>query len=157
METAANTIKATDELAKAYYSIVIESTADEIWAVIRDFNEYRWAGTIINSWSDNGKAGDIAGAVRVVQSGDDLSKQVLTAHSDADRFYSYAFYDTPVPVQNYQATIRVTPTEESNNAYVEWSATFNCARDEQAHWVRYYTDNMIAGLNALNERLIKGK
>jgi|GEM_PF-437047 len=157
METSANTSNITDELVKAYYSMVIESTADEIWTVIRDFNEYRWAGTITNSWSDNGKTGDTAGAIRVVQSGDDLIKQVLTAHSDADRFYSYSFYDTPAPVQDYQATIRITPTEESNNAYVEWSATFHCAKDEQAHWLRYYTDSMIAGLNALNERLTKGK
>jgi len=117
------------EMAKSYYSIALNHAAAEVWAVIHPFDHYAWAGVESETIIEGGKAGDQTAAVRRVTMGDKVIRQVLLAHSDVDRSYTYAFADAaPFPVQNYTATIRVTPIVETNHAFVEWWATFDCAR-----------------------------
>jgi hypothetical protein len=43
----------------------------------------------------------------------------------------------PFPIRDYRATLRVTPVTDGNRAFVEWSATFDCAEDQREHWVDY--------------------
>jgi len=71
--------------------------------------------------------------------GDKIIRQILLAHSDVDHFYTYAFLDSPpFPVRDYTATIRITPIVESDGAFVEWWATFDCAVDEHERWVNHF-------------------
>jgi hypothetical protein len=126
-------------MARSYYSIVLDHSADDVWAVIRPFDHYSWAGVLGKTIIEEGKAGDQVGAVRRVVTGDNTVRQILLAHSDLDRSYSYAFCDQPpFPVRNYTATIRVTPVAESNAAFVEWWADFDCAADECERWTEYF-------------------
>lgn len=123
----------------ALYSIVLDAPADEVWAVIRLFDHYGWAGVPGVTVIEAGKAGDQVGAVRRFTSGDRVLRQVLLAHSDAERSYTYAFCDTPpFPVADYIATIRVTPVVADNRAFVEWSARFDCALDERQRWIDHF-------------------
>ena len=39
---------------------------------------------------------------------------------------------------NYAATIRVTPVVETDRAFVEWWATFDCAVEECERWTNYF-------------------
>ena len=97
-------------MAKCYYSIVLDHSADEVWAVIRPFDHYAWAGVESETVIEHGKAGDQVGAVRRVAYGECVLRQVLLAHSDVERSYTYAFVGAPpVPVQDYVASIRVRP------------------------------------------------
>jgi hypothetical protein len=41
-------------------------------------------------------------------------------------------------VQDYVATIRVTPIVADGAAFVEWWATFDCAAEDRDKWVRYF-------------------
>jgi hypothetical protein len=126
-------------MARAYYSTVLEHTADDVWAVIRPFDHYAWAGVPGDVTIEAGKAGDQISAIRRVPAGEKILRQVLRAHSDAERFYSYAFCDAaPYPVLDYEATIRVTPVVQTGQAFVEWWATFDCAIDERARWVAFF-------------------
>ena len=45
-------------MAKSYYSIVLAHPADEVWAVIRPFDHYAWAGVDSETIIEEGKAGD---------------------------------------------------------------------------------------------------
>ena len=49
-------------MARAYYSIVLDHSADEVWQVIRPFDHYAWAGvegeTIIEDGPRVTMAGD---------------------------------------------------------------------------------------------------
>jgi len=126
-------------MAKSYYSIVLDRSAVDVWAAIRPFDHYSWAGVLGETIIEEGKAGDQVGAIRRVATGDKTIRQVLLAHSDIDRSYTYAFCDpSPFPVRNYTATIRVVPVVENDDAFVEWWATFDCAADERDRWTQYF-------------------
>lgn len=126
-------------MAKSYYSVVLDHSVDDVWAVIRPFDHYAWAGVEAETVIEAGKAGDQDGAIRRVVVGDKTLRQILIAHSDLDRSYSYRFCDLPpFPVRDYTATIRVVPVVESGKAFVEWWATFDCAAEERDRWVDHF-------------------
>jgi hypothetical protein len=126
-------------MAKSYYSMIIEHPAEQVWRVIRPFDHYAWAGVEGETTIENAKAGDQLGAIRRVASGGKVIRQILLAHSDLDRSYTYAFHDAaPFPIRSYVATIRVVPVVESNQAFVEWWATFDCAAEEHDRWTRHF-------------------
>jgi Polyketide cyclase / dehydrase and lipid transport len=126
-------------VAKSYYSVVLAYPADKVWAVIRPFDHYAWAGVESETIIEDGKAGDQVGAVRRFAFGGNVLRQMLLAHSDIDRSYTYRFCGTPpFPVQHYQATIRISPVIADDHSFVEWWATFDCAADERDKWVKHF-------------------
>lgn len=132
-------------MAKAFYSTVLGHPADAVWTVIRPFDHYAWAGVEGETIIEDGKAGDQVGAVRRFSNAGGTSRQLLVAHSDRDRAYSYQFCDpVPFPVRDYLAMIRVVPVVADNRAFVEWSATFDCALDERDRWVDHFENNGFA-------------
>ena len=140
-------------MAKSYYSIVLDHSAGQVWAVIRPFDHYAWAGVESETTIEDGKRGDQVGAVRRVTVGDKVLRQKLLTHSDLDRSYSYEFASAPpFPVSHYLATIRVTPVVASGQAFVEWWASFDCAADEIEPWTAHFEKNGFAvWLGALRE------
>lgn len=128
-------------MAKSYYSTIFEQSAEQIWAVIRDFGSYTWAGSVSESFIEEGKAGVAIGAIRNARLGNTgiIHRQQLLAHSDLERFYSYQFCEPfPYPIRNEVITLRVTPVIDGHRAFVEWSGTFDCAASEYDHWTRYF-------------------
>jgi hypothetical protein len=140
-------------MAKSYYSMVLDHSADAVWAVIRPFDHYAWAGVPSQTVIEDGKAGDQVGGVRRVTIGEKVLRQKLLAHSDIERSYSYAFCDAPpFPVRNYTATIRVVPVVETGQAFVEWQASFDCAAPELEHWTHFFEkDGFAVWLGALRQ------
>ena len=50
---------------KVSYSTLFAQTADEVWAVIRDFNSYPvWVASVAESHIEEGKSGEAVGAIR---------------------------------------------------------------------------------------------
>ena len=149
-------------MAKSYYSTVLQRPAGEVWAAIRDFSRYAWAGVVSETRMEDGKAGDAVGGVRQVRTGERSLRQRLLAHSDVDRFYTYELCDpSPFPVRNYQATLRVTPVVDGDRAFVEWWATFDCAGDDSEQWKTYFEKDgfakWLAALRASLEASSPGK
>jgi hypothetical protein len=72
-------------MAKAYYSTVLDHSADDVWLVIRPFGHYAWAGVESETVLEDGKAGDQVGAVRRVALPGRVIRQQLLAHSDVER------------------------------------------------------------------------
>lgn len=126
-------------MAKAFYSVVLDHSASSVWGVIRSFGHYTWAGVTGETTIEDGKAGDQVGAIRRFEGGDGIIRQILLAHSDVDRSYTYAFCDpSALAVRNYVATIRITPVVESGKAFIEWFAEFDCAAEETDRWIAYF-------------------
>ncbi len=139
-------------MAKAYYSTVLPHSAADVWSTIRAFDHYAWAGVPSETVIEAGKAGDQVGAVRRIDLGDNtIRRQILLAHSDVDRSYTYGLCDPPyLPLRNFVATIRVVPVVEGGQAFVEWWATFDCAADDHDRWTRYFeTEGFAKWLGAL--------
>ena len=79
-------------MAKSYYSTVFEQSADEVWRIIRDFNNYPvWVDGAGTSEIEEGRAGDAVGAIRNVLYKGMRRRQRLLALSDAERTQTYEF------------------------------------------------------------------
>jgi hypothetical protein len=135
-------------MPRSYASTVIDAPADEVWARVRDFNGLAtWHGGLVaTSEIEEGKAGDQTGGVRsfTLTDGTHLRERLLS-HSDVEREYSYNFEKTPFDVDNYHATIRVTPVTDGNKSFVEWWTTFDCDRDQQDHWTEFFATQVFQG------------
>jgi polyketide cyclase/dehydrase/lipid transport protein len=135
-------------VARSYASTVINAPADDVWARVRDFNGLsEWhAGLVSASEIEEGRAGDQVASVRsfTLTDGTHIREQ-LVSFSDEERSYTYNFQKTPFDVDNYLATIRVTPVTDGGGSFVEWWTVFDCNRDEQAHWTAFFADAVFQG------------
>lgn len=132
-------------MAKSYYSTVLDVAADRVWARVRAFDEYAWAGAGYEASMEGGAHGDAVGGVRRIGTGNQPMRQRLLAHSDVDRSYTYAICDpSPYPVRDYQATLRVTRVVDGSRAFVEWWASFDCAEDQRGHWTAFFANEGFA-------------
>jgi hypothetical protein len=118
-----------------YVSSVIEAPADAVWQRIRDFNALpQWHPGIADSRIENGEPPDKVGCVRNFHTRDGgLIRERLLALSDFDYSCSYSILESPMGVDNYVATLKLTPITDGNLSFIEWSAEFDCdERREQA-------------------------
>jgi hypothetical protein len=145
------------DVAKSYYSTIFEQSADDIWRVIRDFNNYPvWVDGAGESRIEDGKSGDAVGAVRSVLYNGSRRRQRLLALSDVERSQTYAFAgEAPLPVRDFQATLRVTPVIDGDRAFVEWWATFDCEREACCERTAFFRDAFAGWLESLRRHLGK--
>jgi hypothetical protein len=142
-------------MATSYYSTVFEQPAEQVWATIRDFNNYPvWVDGAGESRIEDGKTGDAVGAVRDVLYQGRRIRQRLLALSDVTRSQTYAFCEpSPLPVQHYQATLRVTPIVDGDRAFVEWEATFDCEAERRQELSEFYGNAFATWLGSLRRSL----
>jgi hypothetical protein len=138
-------------MARAYYSTVFEQSAQDIWKIIRDFNNYTvWVGGAGESRIEDGKSGDTVGAIRKVLYQGRYIHQRLLAQSDVERSQTYEFCEAPtLPVTEFQATLRVTSIVDGDRAFVEWWANFDCeaaCRDELIETLRNWFGKWLKSL-----------
>jgi hypothetical protein len=141
-------------MARAYYSTVFDNSAARVWALLRDFGNYRlWIDEVEESGVEEGKSGDAVGAVRYARIGETQIRQRLLAHSDVERSYSYEFCGAPrFPIRNFVATLRVTPVTDGDRAFVESWASYDCEAAEQAHWEGFLVHSFAGWLESLRGR-----
>src|ERR1700726_4962774 len=129
----------------SYYSPVFENSADNVWGAFGPLVPNPGAGFPGRTIIEEGTAGDQVAAIRRVATGDKTIRQILLAHSDLERCYTYVLCDPPpFPVRNYTATIPVGPVVRSNQAFVEWWATFDCAAEDYDRWTSHFRDQGFA-------------
>jgi hypothetical protein len=120
-------------MARVYTSSVINASAARVWARVRDFNGLsNWHPAIAESRIENGEPADKVGCIRnfSLRNGDRLREQLLGL-SDFDMFCTYSILDSPMPLTNYVATLRLTPITDQDRTFIEWSADFDCAPDKE--------------------------
>ena len=141
---------------KVAYSTVFEQTADQVWAVIRDFNSYPvWVASVTESHLEDGKSGDAVGAIRSFEEYGARIRQRLLAHSDLERSYTYGSLGTLGAMSWYQGMARVIPIVDGNRAFLEWSVTFDCPPAEQAYCVNGLEEAMPQWFKSLRAVLDK--
>lgn len=79
----------------------------------------------------------------------EVFREVLVALSDAQRFYSYTFVRSPVPVRNHLTTLRVLPVTDGNRSYVEWFSRFDIDPQYEEQLVNLMNKNFLDGLHTL--------
>ena len=88
----------------------------------------RWHPRIRDSRIENGEPSDRVGCVRDfhLQNGDRIRERLLGL-SDYDMFCTYAILESPMPLTDYVATLRLTPVTDGDRTFAEWTAEFDCA------------------------------
>jgi uncharacterized protein YndB with AHSA1/START domain len=134
-------------VARVYVSSVINAPAARVWERVRDFNGLpRWHPRIRESRIENGEPADKVGCIRDfrLQNGDRIREKLLGL-SDHDLFCTYAILESPMALENYVATLRLTPVTDGDRTFVEWSADFDCAPDVESDLVNGIGSNVFQG------------
>lgn len=143
-------------MARVYVSSVIEAPVVRVWEKVRDFNALpRWLPAVRESRIENGEPSDRVGCVRDfrLQNGDRLREQLL-ALSDYEYFCTYSILESPMPLTNYVATLRLTPITDGDRCFVEWTAEFDCAPEAADDLVANIGQNVfLAGFQALKRQM----
>jgi hypothetical protein len=127
-------------MPRVYVSSVIEAPVARVWERVRDFNGLpRWVPAVRESRIENGEPADRVGCVRDfrLQNGDRLREQLLGL-SDYEYFCTYSILESPMPLTNYIATLRLSPVTDGDRTFAEWSAEFDCAPEA--------TDDLVNGI-----------
>ncbi|MGH8231047.1 MAG: SRPBCC family protein [Steroidobacteraceae bacterium] len=109
---------------KVVETTTIKASPDKVWDTIKDFNAIdRWHPGISKDEIIKGE-NNKPGAVRqlTIKDGPQLKEQ-LVAHSDTGRFYTYKIVESPLPVDHYMSTIKVT-AKKDGTSLVRWSGSF---------------------------------
>jgi uncharacterized membrane protein len=144
-----------DAMTNVSYSSVFDHTADQVWAVIRDFNSYPvWVASVTDSFIEDNRSGDSVGCIRDFAEYGARVRQRLRAHSDLDRSYVYESCEPLGAITYYQGTARVTPIVDGDRAFVQWSVNLDCppeALADCAHGLEEAMPRWFASLRAVLE------
>ena len=138
--------------ANIFVSSVIDAPIDAVWAKIRDFNALpAWHPAIADSHIENEEPSDKLGCIRNfnLKDGGNIREQLLTL-SDIDYQCTYSILISPMPLDNYIATLRLVPITDGNRTYAEWTAEFTCKPEDEETLVNDIGTNVFqGGFNAL--------
>lgn len=134
-------------MIRLYVSSVIDASADNVWARIRDFNGLPlWHPAIADSRIENQEPSDRVGCIRHFHTRDGgLIRERLLALSDYDYSCSYEILESPMGVANYVATLKLTPITDGGRCFAEWSAEFDCAEGREQELTRTIGDGVFQG------------
>lgn len=114
-------------MTKVYVSTVVSAPAAEVWQVVRDFNALpSWTPFVADSRIEQNQPPDKVGCIRNFRltDGGQIREQLL-ALSDYEMSCSYAILESPMAVENYVATLSLTPITDGNRTFAEWEAEFD--------------------------------
>ena len=142
-------------MARVYTSSVIAAPAERVWEAIRDFNGLPgWHPAIADSRIEGGAPADQVGCVRAFRMRDGgFIRERLLALSDYDYCCTYSILESPMGVEDYIATLKMTPITDGARTFAEWSAEFGCPADREAELVALIGDGVFqGGFDALKGR-----
>ena len=134
-------------MARVFVSTVIGASAERVWERIRDFNGLpKWHPRIRDSRIEDALPSDKVSCIRNfnLQNGDNIREQLL-GMSDYDMFTTYAILESPMPLTDYVATLRLTPITDGERTFAEWSAEFSCAPEDESDLVAGISGNVFQG------------
>lgn len=134
-------------------SAVVAADPDTVWRVVRDFDGLAaWVPAIAASEIEGGALPDQIGAVRRLTLGGDggIVRERLVALDDRARRLTYSILESPFPVQDYRATVRVVPVTATGESFVAWSVLFDCDLDDAERLSTFFRRDVFAsGLDGL--------
>jgi hypothetical protein len=143
-------------MVKVVRSTVLAAPVEAVWEVLRDFNGHdRWHPAVATSQIERGRASDEVGCVRRFRlaDGSELREQLLTL-SDLEQSFSYCLLDTPVPLFNYVAHVRLSPVTDRDWTFWAWESRFDTPTGREAELAGLVgNDIYVAGFDAIRTHL----
>jgi hypothetical protein len=143
---------------RVFTSSVIDAPVDQVWSRIRDFNGLpEWTPFVAESRIEGRLPADRIGCIRNFQlrNGGTIREQLL-ALSDFEYSCTYSILESPMGVDNYVATIKLTPVTDGDRTFAEWSAEFDCAPERERELVQSIGQGVFqAAFDLLKSRFAK--
>ena len=116
-------------------STILDTSCDAVWEVLRDFNGHdSWHPAVAESRIERGgdNSADRVGCVRrfTLADGAELREQLLTL-SDLEQAFSYCLLDTPIPLFNYVAHVRLLPVTDGDRTFWQWESRFDTPKGRE--------------------------
>lgn len=134
-------------MARISVSTVLPHPVETVWGVLRDFNGHdRWHPAVADSHIERGQPADRIGCVRRfhLADGSELRERLL-ALSDADLAFSYCLLETPVPLLNYVAHVRLAPVTDGDMTFWLWESRFDTPAGRDAELKRVVAEDIYQG------------
>lgn len=139
-------------MAHVVRSTIIEAPVERVWAILRDFNGHeQWHPAVKASAIERHLPPDLVGCVRRfrLHDGSELRERLLTL-SDLEMTFSYCLLDTPIPLFNYVAHVRLLPVTDGNRTFWLWEGRFTTRRGEEAAMAKMVGEQIYeAGFEAI--------
>lgn len=146
-------------MARVRESAIVDAPIEDVWRWVRDFNSHRdWHPAIADSEIENGLPADTVGAVRAftLTDGGFLREQLLSLDDEAHEL-SYCLIDSPLPLYDYVATIRLMPVTDSGATFWQWESEFSPPPDRARELVDLVGNGIYrTGMRALEQHLHAG-
>ena len=143
-------------MARVVKSTIIDAPTDRVWDVLRDFNGHdRWHPAVATSAIERAQSSDRIGCVRRFKlvDGSELREQLL-ALSDLEQTFSYCLLDTPIPLFNYVAHVRLLPVTDGNRTFWHRESRFTTPRGEEQRLTEVVGEQIYqAGFEAVRKHL----
>jgi len=137
-------------------STIIDAPSDRVWALLRDFNGHdRWHPAVSRSAIERGQSSAKLGCVRrfLLRDGSELRERLLTL-SDLEQTFSYCLLETPIPLFNYVAHVRLAPVTDGDRTFCEWRCSFATRKGAEAEMMRMVGEDIYdAGFAAVKTHL----
>ena len=136
-------------MTRVSMSANIGVSAKQVWDMIGGFND-------ISKWHPAIEKSEIEGEGKVtlrrlhlVGGGQILER--LEQSDDDGNSYTYSILESPLPIANYTATIKVNPNQSGSGCTVEWSSDFEAAGAPENDAVKVVEGIYQAGLDNLRK------
>lgn len=143
-------------MVKVVKSTVLDAPVEAVWDVLRDFNGHdQWHPAVATSQIERGRDADRIGCVRrfKLADGSELREQLLTL-SDIEQTFSYCLLDTPVPLFNYVAHVRLLPVTDNDRTFWQWESRFDTRSGEAEAMEKLVGDDIyVAGFHAVEKHM----
>ena len=142
-------------MTRIYVSSVIDAPAADVWKIVRNFNGLpNWTPFVAESRIEHNAPADQIGCIRNFRLKDGgLIRERLLALSDYDLSCSYSILESPMGVENYIATLSLTPVTDGGSTFIEWQADFDCAPERENALKQQIGVNVFqAAFDALKQR-----
>jgi len=116
-----------------YNSIVINTPADEVWDVLKNFHDLSWSKNVVSNVEIVGdKSADEIGAKRILNAA--FHETLLSFNNDAKKF-TYCIDDGPAAVskdnvEGYVGEVTVFSVSENNSSFVLWTSEWESTKED---------------------------
>src|SRR6202035_504643 len=110
---------------------------------------------VATSTIERAQSADRIGCVRRVKlaDGSELREQLL-ALSDLEQSFSYFLLDTPIPLFNYVAHVRLLPVTDGDRTFWHWESRFTTPAGQEKRLTEMVGEEIYqAGFDAIREHL----
>lgn len=126
------------------FSAVLDSDTGHAWSVLKKFGEiHKWHPSIVESSIEDNQPDGLVGCVRKLTLADGaVVRERLLTVDDRNLTLCYRFEESPLPLDNYLATVKLVSLTGQSKTFINWSASF----DLQDLNTAYHYQELIRGL-----------